>query len=133
MESIHQVHDYGDFLIGYGHMQTDPNDRTEEPVMWLRRKRSGINGRPAFVVPLSAAHLYTDDNYIVNTSRLAATVTGFYADRWIVFRIASAISECLPELVRMPPAPLPDTKRLVEQAIEQQGLSLKIDGREMLL
>lgn len=131
-ESISQIHDYGDFIVGYAHMQTDPQLSSEEPVMWLRRKRAGVNGRPSFVIPLSAAHLYADDDYIINTSRLAATVMGFYADRWIIFRIASAIYECLPELIRMPPPAIENTAKLVAHAVERHGLSFKVDGREML-
>lgn len=67
----------------------------------LRLKNSG-----AAVICLSAAHQYTDDDYLVAQAAKMAVVMGFRGSRGEVHALASFIQDMLIELCTMLPAPI---------------------------
>lgn len=84
----------------------------EEPAMCLYPKFPRMLGnRGAFIVCLSVAHRYAKSNgdpiaeYLIPKAIEAARVMGMDETRATVKRIADAILECIPDLVKMPPEP----------------------------
>lgn len=75
-----------------------------EPALTIFPLRPRIK-KTGFIICLSAAHKYTDDNYLVAQARLAAEITGMGTDKFTVMNMANAINENLEDLVKMPPEP----------------------------
>lgn len=82
-----------------------------EPALCLFPLRKKMNSG-AYIVPLSVAHQYTDDAYVVEASSRAAMVMGLDVDRHTTYNIACIFNDSLDELVHMPPEP----RKIVEVA-----------------
>lgn len=81
-----------------------------EPAMCLCPKRQSSMYRGAYIICLSAAWKYAkNDGYptpeLIPKCIEAARVMGMDTTKDTVRRIADAILDCLPELVKMPPEP----------------------------
>jgi hypothetical protein len=106
-----------------------------EPCMVItRRDRFGLSGnRGSAVIMLDAAHQYADSKtgaptrHLVQFAKAACRELSLEPSRMNAFKIADAIVEWLPDLLRMPPAPNPDkffsrkAKPLAEVSIIDQG------------
>jgi hypothetical protein len=90
------VRRHGDIVVGYQYVNDEP-----ALVMWPARPGSQKCG--AFVVCLSSAFKYVDDDYLVKQVFKACEVMGLFATKQQVYRIATAIQDNLDELVRMKP------------------------------
>ena len=76
-----------------------------EPAMILfpLRKR---HKQAAFIICLSAAWKYADDDYLAQQAKVAAEVLNMGLDRFTVYNIARAINDSLEDLVKMKPEPV---------------------------
>ena len=94
-EKARGVRRHGDIVVGYQYVQNEP-----ALVMWPLRPsaRSG-----AYVVCLSSAFKYAEDDYLVQQAMKACEVMGLFPTKQQVYRIATAIQDNLDELVRMKP------------------------------
>lgn len=84
---------------------------------WMDDERALIlipafrKGAPWYVVKESAAFKYDDVGYLAQQSAKACDVLGIEPSRPNWSRVATIIHEGLPDLVRMPSAPLPERMR----------------------
>ncbi len=98
----HLVRQHGDILAIY----TWVNDERALVLIPARRARA-----PWYVVCESAAWKYDDPKYLAQQARKAAEVLGMDETTSSWFRVAKIIDEGLPDLIRMPPAPLPEMSK----------------------
>lgn len=96
----HCVRQHGDVLAIY----TWVNDERALVLMPARRAQ----GSPWFIVCESASWKYDDPQYLAQQARKAAEVLGMDETTSTWYRIAKIIHEGLPDLIRMPSAPLPE-------------------------
>lgn len=99
----HQSRLHGDILAIY----TWVNDERALVLMPARR----ASGSPWFIVCESASWKYDDPQYLARQARKAAEVLGMDETTSTWYRIAKLIHEGLPDLIRMPSAPLPELAR----------------------
>jgi len=124
---------YGEFVLGFSWVGERKGE--EEPSMWLGRRSMG-RGR-AWIIPLSAAHEYADSQTgeptraLVQRSYEIAAHLDLQPTRGTLFRIASAIVDNLPDLIRMPEAPLPTAKDL-ERMAERDGIKVTVNNEVMI-
>jgi hypothetical protein len=76
----------------------------EEPalVMWNPKQPLGSG---AFIIGLSSAHKYADDEYLITQSAAAARLMGYSETRYDIMNIAKTIEISIDDLVHMPPEP----------------------------
>jgi Tfp pilus tip-associated adhesin PilY1 len=86
-------------------------------------------GSGAFVVCLSAAHQYTDDDYLIAQSHKAADVMGMGRDKFVIHRIADAINDALVDLCAMPPEPVIE-KKTPDIGVSINGNSVSLECAE---
>lgn len=98
----HLIRQHGDILAIY----TWVNDERALVLMPARRGKS-----PWYIVCESAAWKYDDPGYLARQARKAAEVLGMDETTSTWYRIAKIIHEGLPDLVHMPPAPLPELSK----------------------
>lgn len=121
--------DYGDFRVFFQHIN-------EEPAMIFGAVR--FDRRRAFVIPLSRAWEFNEDvegdEELVLTATKIVDVLGIGSpkSRTTVSRVASAIMDNLEALIAMPPVDVEDTRDMVDRAVEAYGLSIAIDGKEIV-
>jgi len=87
-----------------------------EPAMCLWPKRQSSLHRSAYIICLSAAYKYAKPNgyptpELIPMCIAAARAMGMDSGKDTVRRIADAILDCLPELVKMPPEEMVAPKR----------------------
>lgn len=112
---------------------------------WVNDERAMVlvpsfrKGAPWFVVCESAAWKYGEDAYLVKQSKKAAEVLGMGDSSHTWLKIAAIIEEGLPDLIRMPAAPVPDLLKAAfgqmelregGKTIAQQDIRLESDGAE---
>jgi hypothetical protein len=97
------VRRHGDILAIY----TWVNDERALVLMPARRAQ----GAPWFIVCESAAYKYDDASYLARQASQAARVLGMDETTSTWYRIANIIIEGLPDLIRMPTAPIPELQR----------------------
>jgi len=102
----------------------------DEPAMAVVRKAWGKGF--SFIIGLSQAHLYTEDEYLMRQSFVAAGTLGLSTTHNNVSVIASLIQQHIEELVLLPPPQEEDTKSMVEEAVERHGLQVAINGEDAL-
>lgn len=101
----------GDIVVSFHWVNGEP-----AMCLWPKVKRTLHAG--AFIICLSAAHKYAKSNgdpipdYLIPQAMEAARVMGMDLTRFTVRRIADAIFEHIPDLVRMPPEPTLKQQRL---------------------
>lgn len=76
----------------------------EEPAMCILRKTDS-GRKSAFVICLSSAYKYRDDQYLVAQSVRAAEVLGSPRDKALARNVCDAIMNSIDELVMMKPEP----------------------------
>lgn len=136
--SIQQRHEKSDFTVFFSYVGIQQGDGSvvDEPCMCLGRHHLGR--KVAWVIPLSVASRYADDKtgaptpYLISAAASIAEMFGMGVNRWDVKKIADAIVDHLPDLVRMPPAPWKTTSEIVENAVEHHGLKLSVNGDQLL-
>lgn len=101
MESIHQRFRFGKTGIGFFSYYADANHK-EQPAMFLANTR---NEGTSYAIPLDHAHEYSDEHHLMLQSMTIADKLDMGTDRSTVYRIADAILNHLPDLVKMPPKP----------------------------
>jgi hypothetical protein len=87
-----------------------------EPTMFIgRAARVALSGnRGAAVLPMQQAHYHVDSKtggptrHAIEFAKGACDQLGLEPSRMNVFKIASAIADNIPDLLRMPPEPSPD-------------------------
>lgn len=99
----HLVRVHGDILAIY----TWVNDERALVLMPARRAQ----GSPWFIVCESAAYKYDNPRYLAQQAAKAAEVLGMDETTSTWYRIATIIHDGLPDLIRMPSAPLPELQR----------------------
>lgn len=101
-----RVYDYRSGIsVRYEHVN-------EEPSVVIERKRN------KFVIGLSKAFAYAEDQYLVKQSILACRVLGFNVTRNDAFLIADIIHNHLDELVKLPPQQM-KTQREIENELDE--------------
>ena len=96
---------------------------------WLGEERALVlipalrRGAAWFVVAESAAFRYDDPTYLARQSALACEVLGLEPTTRNALRVASIVHEGLPDLIRMPAAPL------VRAGPEIGSVALRIDAQ----
>lgn len=76
-----------------------------EPAMVLFPVRKRHKQQAAYIICLSAAWQYADDDYLMRAAKRAAEVMEMGTDGFTVYNIARAINDSLPDLVSMKPEP----------------------------
>jgi hypothetical protein len=76
----------------------------EEPALVLWNPKQPL-GSGAFIIALSSAFKYADDEYLIRQSALAAQQLGFSITKYDVMNIAKVIEISIDDLVHMPPEP----------------------------
>lgn len=128
MSRITLTQQHGDIRIFYQWVN-------DEASMILAANRLGR--RKAWVIGQSVAHQYADSEtgaptaYLIEAAVKIAEHLGFHPDRSTVFRIASAIVDDLPELIKMPPPPA-QTAQHIERLAERDGLVLRIGDQTVV-
>lgn len=108
-------------LEGYG---------SEEPALIIGCQRFGK--KKAVVIPLSSAHKYRDDTYLVEQCFQCAQNLGFGFDKNMAMKIADAILDGLDDLVKFAPDEEPTFTEELEKAYEEQGLRIQLNGKDLL-
>lgn len=97
LRKAHAHHNFGEIV----QILTWFNDERAMILVPALRKNA-----PWFVVCESAAFKYGDDKYLIEQAKKAATALGMEGGHtWL--KIAAIIEEGLPDLIRMPSAPMP--------------------------
>ena len=81
-------------------------------------------GAPWYIVKESAAFKYDDPKYLAHQCVIACDVLGIEPNKSNWVRVATIINEGLPDLIRIPTAPMPELER---QAIGV--MQLREDGK----
>ena len=81
-------------------------------------------GAPWYIVMESAAFRYDDPTYLASQCAKACEVLGIEPSRPNWVRVATIIHEGLPDLIRMPSAPLPE-----QYAASIGSMQLRADGQ----
>jgi len=87
----------GGIVVSLQYVQGEPSI-----VLFPIRKR---HKQTAFIICLSAAWKYADDDYLAQQAKVAAEVLDMGTDRFTVYNIARAINDSLEDLVMMKPEP----------------------------
>ena len=134
-ESIHQTHSAKNNLrVFYSHIQL-PDQEVEQPCMCIGR--NGLR-KVAWVIPLTAAYLYADSKsggptpHLINSCFRMCEMFNMHPDKWTLNDLADLVLDNLPELLRMPCPEILSTEAMLKQAVEEQGLSIKVDGQDVI-
>lgn len=92
------VRTYGDIALALQYINEE-----EAMVLFPVQKKTGAI---PFVICLSALHKYTDDEYLIRQSRLAAQLMRLDENKSTVFKIAKIINDNMDEVVNMKPEPM---------------------------
>lgn len=109
------VHRFGDII----QTLTWVNDERAMVLMPAHRTKAAW-----YVVCESASYKYDDVHYLARQSRKAAEVLGMGEDTSTWFKIAQIIHDGLPDLIRMPAAPLPEY-----QSASYGAMTMRADGK----
>jgi len=101
-----------------------------EPAMCIGSRH--MNRKRAYVICLSSAWQYADSETLVMKSYKAADVLGLGNTRVAAYKIADAILNYLPELIKMVPEEEQSTQDLIEEAVENHGLEISIGGQKVV-
>lgn len=96
-----------------------------EPALVLFASRPRTLHPSGFVICLSAAFKYADDEYLVQQAKIAAEIIGIGTDSYAVWSICRAINDSLVDLVFMKPEPAEHNKPIGE------GLLLLPNGKSV--
>jgi hypothetical protein len=106
-EFAYSVRRVGELCISHQYVNTEP-----AMIIWSATRKAG-----AFAICLSAAHQYTEDEYLVFQAMSAAHQIGYSPkDKSVVGKIADLILSGLDDLVRMPPEPTIAVSRREQRA-----------------
>lgn len=110
---------HGDVIVSYQYVNDEP-----ALVLWPARPgaRSG-----AYVVCLSSAFKYVEDDYLIAQSFKACEVMGLFSTKQQVYRIATAIQDNIEELVRMKPEPEDEKKSVGEGRLIANGKTIDFE------
>ncbi len=111
----HLTRQHGDIIAVY----TWVND--ERAMVLIPAYRPGA---PWYIVMESAAFRYDDPTYLASQCAKACEVLGIEPSRPNWVRVATIIHEGLPDLIRMPSAPLPE-----QYAASIGSMQLRADGQ----
>lgn len=113
-----------DLYIRWGSvdMIDDEGHAYKEPAMGITRAAMGK--QPIFAIPLSAAYLYNEPDYVMEASFRIANFLGMFPDQFLINRIADLILNYLPDLVKSK-LPGEDQGRAYGEG------SLRIEGEEI--
>ncbi|GAA4400399.1 hypothetical protein [Quisquiliibacterium transsilvanicum] len=111
----HLTRQHGDIIAVY----TWVND--ERAMVLIPAYRPGA---PWYIVMESAAFRYDDPTYLASQCAKACEVLGIEPSRPNWVRVATIIHEGLPDLIRMPSAPLPE-----QHAASIGSMQLRADGQ----
>ena len=95
-----KTYNYNEFNIFFQYIN-------DEPSMVIGGNKSGC--RRAWVIPLSSAWQYADSEtgsptaHLINSSIMIGELLCIGVDKSLVYKIASAIVDALPDLIKMPP------------------------------
>ena len=93
-----------DVAVRFG--AVDDGKDGKEPAMGLYNPRQST--RNMYAIPLSAAHKYTDQGYLLRASFAIAQYLNMFPDQFLVNRIADTIVNNLETLVKHKPVGLDD-------------------------
>lgn len=122
----------GDIAISFQWLDTGHESGEDQPCMCLypvnRRMETGT-----YVIPQENAHHYADKrgnptSLLMGAAFKATVQMGFYPDKSTVFRVIDIVIGYLPDLIRMPSAPIRPERAAPVQGIE---LAVKVDGKTM--
>lgn len=97
---------------------------------WVNNERALVliphlrAGAPWYIVLESAAFKYDDPKYLARQCVTACDVLGIEPNKSNWVRVATIINEGLPDLIRMPTAPMPELERAAIGAMQ-----LREDGK----
>lgn len=100
----HFWRELGDMVICGSWVHNDEKEDTEPALVLLPRYRRPDSVKPC-VIALSAAYKYSDPKYLANAAKYIAVCLGFEDSMSRARRIAEAIYDHLPDLIRMPNDP----------------------------
>ena len=120
----------GDVAISFQWLDTGHESGEDQPCMCLY-KANATSRSGAFVIPQEASYHYANRRgdptaHLFAAAFKAAVQMGFFPDQSTVNRVVDIVVEYLPELVRMPSAPVRPIKNPLTQGIE---VALKLDGK----
>lgn len=122
---------YQQFLIIFSYVSLNGDEPS--PVMAICGKAS----RSSYIIPLANAYYYANSMTGNPSKELLADLEGIAnrlelsTDKFMLSKIAEAIIDNLPDLIKMPPKAPPSMRQLEEKA-EKQGLVVKMGGKTLL-
>lgn len=109
----------GDIIVSRQYVNSEP-----ALVLWPKRPTARAG---AFVICLSAAFKYAEDDYLIEQSMKAAEVMGMFPTKQTVYRIADAINSSLDDLVAMKPEPEDEKKSAGEGRLIANGKTIDFE------
>lgn len=109
----------GDIIVSRQYVNSEP-----ALVLWPKRPTARAG---AFVICLSAAFKYAEDDYLIEQSMKAAEVMGMFPTKQTVYRIADAINSSLDDLVSMKPEPEDEKKSAGEGKLITGGRTIDFE------
>ena len=116
LRTAHLSRRHGDLLAVYSWVE---DERALVLLPALRRNAAW------FVVSESAAYRYDDPGYLARQAMFACSVLGIEATAGNALRVATIIHEGLPDLIRMPSAPLAPRGAALGE------VTLRVDGKPL--
>jgi hypothetical protein len=127
----------GDVTISLQWVKVDENDEAQ-PCMCVYRSHASrlmaASNSGVYVIPQNTAYLYADSKsgaptpYLVQDTLAIAQHLGFFPDKNTCFRIADAIVDALPDLIRMPDVSAELDKKLFAKGKVGLDLQVKLNG-----
>lgn len=87
--------------------------------------------RRAFALPLEQAFYVRDENTLMEIVKNCVEALGLEDSKAVKYKLADLFLNYLQDLVETPPVDVPDTKKMVEEAVEKHGLKIKVNGEEI--
>lgn len=121
---------YAGFIILFDYTQVDNEDI---PVMAICNPKN----RTSYLIPLPNAYLYANSQtgeptaYLVESVKRICEALNLHGDRTMLYKMAGAVVDNLPDLIEMPPKPSM-TKKQVEKRLEDSGAVMRVNGETLL-
>jgi hypothetical protein len=131
--NAHKIFYKGDITVSLQWVQLDVSD-DPAPCMCIYRSNASRmmakSNSGVYVIPQNTAYLYAGSKsgaptqYLIEDTLEIAKYLGFFPDKTTCFRIAEAIVDAIPDLIRMPDASVDLHNKLF--AKEKLGLDLQV-------
>jgi len=129
-KDVPTARDFSNFVIIFGYATIENDEQSIMAICSKKTKRS-------YYIPVANAFQFADSitgeptDHLIITVATICKVLDLGTDKYIAYELSSAIVDCLPELVEMPPKVVDPQKRLVAEA-ERHGLVVKLNNETLI-